>query len=159
MKVNILSKTDTALLLNEIKNWPENSIPKIKNLKMYEIEKDKKFLLYNDFSAIQINKIILPFVGNQGLIRFFPYVLVDMGAIKFVCNGAKLMRPGIVQFGSFGRNDIVVIKDEEHGKALAVGIAIEDSKTAISLSKGYIINNLHYVGDKFWDLYKEIRLN
>ena len=40
-----------------------------------------------------------------------------------------------------------------------VGIAIEDSKTAISLSKGYIINNLHYVGDKFWDLYKEIRLN
>ena len=159
MKVNILSKTDTGLLLDEIKNWPENTIPKIKNLKMYEIEKDKKFLLYNDFSAIQINKVILPFVGNQELIKFFPYVLVDMGAIKFVCNGAKLMRPGIVHFESFNRNDIVVIKDEEHGKPLAVGIAIEDSKTAISLSKGYIINNLHYVGDKFWDLYKEIRLS
>ena len=65
---------------------------------------------------------------------------------------ARTMRPGIVHFESFNRNDIVVIKDEEHDKPLAIGIAIEDSKTAISLSKGYIINNLHYVGDKFWDL-------
>ena len=158
MKVKILSKSNTSLFLQELKNWPQNSIPKIKNLKIYEIEKDKKLLSYSDFSVIQISDIILPFVGSEELINFFPYVLVDMGAIKFVCNGAKLMRPGIIHFESFNKNDIVVIKDIDHRKALAVGIAIEDSITAETLSKGHIINNLHYVGDKFWTLYKEIKL-
>jgi predicted ribosome-associated RNA-binding protein Tma20 len=24
--------------------------------------------------------------------------------------------------------------------------------------KGHIINNMHYVGDKFWNLYKELQI-
>jgi PUA domain protein len=158
LKVNVLSKTETALLINEIKNWPQNVIPKIKNLKTFEVEKNKKFLIHDNFSAIQLDRTILPFVGNTSLINYFPYILVDMGAIKFICNGAKIMRPGIIYFEFFVKNDIVVVKDKEHLKPLAVGTALEDSEKSKLLSRGHIINNLHYVGDKFWELYKEIKM-
>lgn len=158
LKVHVLSKSETALLINTIKNWPQNAIPKIKNLKSFELEKNKKFLIHDTFSAIQIDKTILPFIGNTSLINYFPYIIVDMGAIKFICNGAKIMRPGIVYFGLFSKNDIVIVKDKEHLKPLAVGIALEDSENAKMLSRGYIINNLHYVGDKFWELYKGLKI-
>jgi malignant T-cell-amplified sequence len=39
---------------------------------------------------------------------------------------------------------------------LAVGIALEDSNIASSNSKGYVIDNLHYISDKFWKAHKEI---
>lgn len=158
MKVHVLSKTETALLIDDLKRWPPNEIPRIKNLKSFEVEKNKKFLIHENFIAIQIDKIILPFVGNTALINSFPYVLVDMGAIKFICNGAKIMRPGIIYFSLFLKSDIVIVKDKEHLKPIAVGLALEDSEKAKTLSRGYIINNLHYVGDKFWELYKEIKL-
>jgi PUA domain protein len=79
-----------------------------------------------------------------------------MGAIKFVCNGAKVMRPGIIDFDYFRNGDIVVVKDQMHGKALAVGLALKDSEVAKAMSKGYIIDNLHYISDKIWKAYKEI---
>jgi malignant T-cell-amplified sequence len=39
---------------------------------------------------------------------------------------------------------------------LAVGRAIEDSTTAAKNTKGYVIENLHYIGDDFWEYYKNI---
>jgi malignant T-cell-amplified sequence len=83
-------------------------------------------------------------------------VTIDMGAIKFVCKGAKVMRPGIVDFDSFKNGDIVVVKDQIHGRALAVGLALKDSEAAKAMSKGYIIDNFHYISDKMWEAYKEI---
>jgi malignant T-cell-amplified sequence len=79
-----------------------------------------------------------------------------MGAVKFVCNGAKIMRPGITRFDSFKKDDIVIVKDQTYGKSLAVGIALDDSEIATSKSKGYVIDNLHYISDKFWEVHKEI---
>lgn len=79
-----------------------------------------------------------------------------MGAVKFVCNGAKIMRPGITKFDSFKKDDIVIVKDHTYGKSLAVGIALDDSEIATSKSKGYVIDNLHYISDKFWEVHKEI---
>jgi PUA domain protein len=48
------------------------------------------------------------------------------------------------------------VKDQIHAKPLSVGIAMEDSDAAITKTKGYVIDNLHYVSDKFWEAYKEI---
>ena len=79
-----------------------------------------------------------------------------MGAVKFVGNGAKIMRPGITKFDSFKKDDIVIVKDQTYGKSLAVGIALDDSEIATSKSKGYVIDNLHYISDKFWEVHKEI---
>ena len=156
----MLSKKETSVIVDKlIENWPENIIPKIKNIKSYEIEKNKKLLIHEDnFSAVLIDEIILPFLGNNNLIQSFPSVLVDMGAVKYVCNGANIARPGIVKFEIFLKDKIVIVKDKDHQKSLAVGISLYDSEKAMSLSKGHIINNMHYVGDKFWNLYKELNL-
>jgi PUA domain protein len=79
-----------------------------------------------------------------------------MGAVKFVCNGAKIMRPGITKFDTFKKDDIVIVKDQKYEKTLAVGLALENSEISASKSKGYVIDNLHYISDKFWEVYKEI---
>ena len=39
---------------------------------------------------------------------------------------------------------------------LAVGIALEDSDLAKQMTKGYVIDNLHYISDKIWEAHKEI---
>ena len=52
----------------------------------------------------------------------------------------------------------MIVKDKEYQKPLAVGMSLYDSENGMSLSKGHIINNMHYVGDKFWNLYKELQI-
>ena len=137
--------------------WPEVIIPKIKTFKVYQIEEGKFLLQAESFFAIQTREsVILPFLGKPELIDHFPSVYVDMGAIKFVCNGAKVMRPGITSFDTFKKDGIVIVKDQTYKKALAVGIALVDSEIASSMTTGYVIDNLHYVSDKFWEASKSI---
>ena len=84
MKINMLSKKETSFMLDKLLvNWPENTIPKIKNIKAYEIEKNKKLLIHEaNFAAVLIDETILPFLGNNTLVASFPYVLIDMGAVR-----------------------------------------------------------------------------
>jgi PUA domain protein len=134
-----------------------DTLPKIKSFTAYEVEADKYILKSQNFTAVQINQnIILPFLGNSDFIKQFPCVYVDMGAVKFVCNGARIMRPGITKFDTFKKDDIVIVKDQNYEKSLAAGIALDDSEIAASKSKGYVIDNLHYISDKFWEVHKEI---
>ncbi|MEE0925846.1 MAG: DUF1947 domain-containing protein, partial [Methanobrevibacter sp.] len=52
-------------------------------------------------------------------------VVVDMGAIRFVTNGADVMSPGIVEADeTIEKDDIVLIVDETHNKPLAIGISL-----------------------------------
>ena len=60
------------------------------------------------------------------------------------------MAPGITEIGSFDEGDLVVIRDINHGKALAIGIANKSSADIEASKKGKVIKNLHYVGDKLW---------
>ena len=107
--------------------------------------------------AVQIGENIVPFLGaKQEMLQRFPSVTVDMGAVRFVCNGAKVMRPGITEFGAFKKGDIVAVKDQAHGKVLAAGVALEDSEAAKAMAKGYVVENIHYISDKMWEAYKEI---
>ena len=134
-----------------------DTLPKIKSFTAYEVEADKYILKSQNFTAVQINQnIILPFLGNSDFIKQFPCVYIDMGAVKFVCNGARIMRPGITKFDTFKKDDIVIVKDQNYEKSLAAGIALDDSEMAASKSKGYVIDNLHYISDKFWEVHKEI---
>ena len=153
-----MSKRDTVTLINHIKkSWPPQSFPNFKNICRYEIEKERSLYAYENFIVIKINDIILPFLGSIDTLKFFPTVVIDMGAVKFVCNGAKVARPGITKMTGFNKNDIVIIKDEKYSKYLAVGIAMEDSKIAESNTTGHVVNTMHYVGDKFWNLHKGIK--
>lgn len=158
MKTYVISKRETEKVINILnKNWKNISIPKIKNIKVFEIENDKSIVVIDSIIGVHINNdIVVPFLGKIEILKDFPSITVDSGSIKFICNGAKVLRPGIVKFENFNKNDIVVIKDEKFGKYLAVGLALEDSLSAEKLDKGYVIDNLHFVGDKFWNAFKEI---
>ncbi|AIF83956.1 putative RNA-binding protein (contains PUA domain) [Candidatus Nitrososphaera evergladensis SR1] len=142
--------------------WPAGTVPKVKTFKVYEVDESKHLLVSDDeITCVRVkdddNIIIIPFLGGKPeTLAQFPSVKVDMGAVKFVCNGAKVLRPGIVEFGSFKKGDIVTVQDQTHGKMLAVGIALEDSEAAKAMQKGYVIDNLHYISDKIWEAYKEI---
>ena len=137
-------------------SWPNYIPPKAKSIKVYEIERDKRLLFANEMVAVQVRGTIVPFLGTPQEFQHFPSVTIDTGAIKFVCNGAKVLRPGIMNFDSFKNGDIVVVKEQDHGKTLAVGVALKSSEEAKAMSKGYIIDNLHYISDKMWEAYKNI---
>jgi PUA domain protein len=86
-----------------------------------------------------------------------PKIVVDMGAIPYVCKGATVMAPGIVRIeGEFKSGELVLIVDMKHGKALALGESLLDSETAKQAKKGPVVKTLHYVSDKIWDYIKTI---
>ena len=158
LKTYVISKKETEKILDIVsKTWKNIPIPKIKNIKVFEIENNKSIIVIDSIIGISNNnELILPFLRKIEVLEKFSSITVDSGSIKFICNGAKILRPGIVKFDSFSKNDIVVIKDEKFNKFISVGLALEDSNIAEKLEKGYVINNLHYVGDKFWNAFKEI---
>jgi len=83
-------------------------------------------------------------------------VVVDMGAVRFVANGADIMRPGIVSFDDgIAPGDVVVVVDKNFGKNLAVGLALMGAAEMKAADKGKAIKNLHYVGDRIWNFGKE----
>ena len=85
----------------------------------------------------------------------FPKIVVDMGAVPFVCKGADVMAPGIREIqGKFDENGLVLVVDDRHHKPLAVGLAMFSSEEMNKISNGKVIKTLHYVGDKLWSSLK-----
>jgi len=100
---------------------------------------------------------VYPTLASKELFEMLPKIIVDMGAVPFVCKGANIMAPGIRRFeGSFVEGDIVFVADEKHGKPLALGLATCDVEDAKNLKMGMVVKNIHYVGDSIWELCKYI---
>ena len=101
------------------------------------------------------NGILYPTLILDGLPAFLPKIVVDMGAVSHVCNGADVMAPGVVHIkGNFDEKDLLLIMDERYKKSLAIGISLFNSKTMKTLKRGKIAKNIHYVGDKLWNIIK-----
>lgn len=84
------------------------------------------------------------------------HVTVDMGAVPFIYNGADVMSPGIVAADEGIRaGDLVWVRDEKHGKPLAVGVALLDGPAMARKEKGKAIETVHHVGDDIWRLPEE----
>ena len=94
---------------------------------------------------------LLPSLKFAKAIDLLPRVVVDMGAVAHIVNGADVMRPGIKNVrGDFGKGGLVVIVDEKFSKPIALGIAEVDSTEMMRVSKGNVIRSVHYVGDELW---------
>ena len=132
-------------------------LPKQKNIKTHDVTKNGIIITGNEIKAIKIGENILPFLDDIPILEKFPYVTVDMGAVKFVCKGANVMRPGIIKFSDFESGEIVCVIEESQNKFLAVGKAEMSSKEAQDASKGEVIKNMHYISDDFWETKKEIK--
>ena len=132
-------------------------IPKQKNIKTHDVNEKGVIITGDVMTAIKIGDDILPFLDDIPILEKFPYVTVDMGAVKFLCKGANVMRPGIKKFSDFENGEIVCIVEESQNKFLAVGKAKMSSKEAEDANKGEVIKNMHYISDDFWESKKEIK--
>lgn len=99
------------------------------------------------------------FLTVRGLLKYpakRSYVTVDMGAIRFVINGADIMGPGIVEADeSIQPGDMVWVRDEKNLKPLAVGEAMVTGSDMRQKKPGKSIKNILFVGDKVWKLDEE----
>jgi len=104
----------------------------------------------------KVKDTLIPTLLFEKLLGNLPRIVVNMGAVPFVCNGADVLAPGVVEIeGAFGVDDFVVVVDERHQKPLAVAIALDGSQVVRGLSRGKVARNVHYVGDALWNLLKK----
>ncbi len=97
-----------------------------------------------------------PFLTLKGALRAdirSKYVVVDMGAVRFIANGADVMSPGIIDADpKIKEGELVIIVEERHKKPVSIGISLIDGVSMVKNEKGKAIKTIHYVGDKIWDL-------
>jgi PUA-domain protein len=99
---------------------------------------------------------VFPTLLFEEQLSSMPKVVVDMGAVPYICNKADIMGPGIVDIqGEFEPKNLVIVLDAKNRKPIAVSEAIYDSGTAASTRKGKLFRNLHCVGDEIWVTIKE----
>ncbi len=107
---------------------------------------------------MKIGNDIVPFLIIDKFLEISGKVIIDKGAVRFICNGANIMRPGVIRVeGSFKTDDIIGAEEAQHGKMLAVGFALVNSSEIQDMSKGVVMRNMHYIGDKFWEAFKSVR--
>tara|TARA_Y100000590_G_scaffold297586_1_gene335381 strand:- start:944 stop:1414 length:471 start_codon:yes stop_codon:yes gene_type:complete len=154
LKTNLISKSETVQLLKTVSKRWKIDIPKVKNLKVYQIEDNLQLITGKDIKILKKDDDYLPFLSESQMLKKFPFVQVDMGAVKFMCKGANVMRPGIKKFSEFSKDEIVCVMEESQNKFLAVGISKIDSSKLDEIKTGEILINLHYISDKSWEIAK-----
>ncbi len=99
---------------------------------------------------------LVPTLLFEKALLLLPRLIVNMGAVPHLCNGADVLAPGVVKIeGAFVAGDFVLVVDERHGKPLAVASALVDSEAARGLQRGKVARNLHYVGDALWNMLRK----
>jgi PUA-domain protein len=127
------------------------------NIEAVEAGFDKILLINNKPLLFRSGENVFPTLFFKEIFASAPKIVVDMGAIPHICNGADIMAPGIVRFeGEFGKGDLVQIIDEKYGKLLAIGEINYDAQTAKNIKQGVIVKNIHYVGDRIWNFAKNL---
>ncbi len=108
------------------------------------------YIVDGDVQLARKGGLLFPTLTNSNISQL-PSVFVDRGAIPYVCNGADVMAPGVKEIrGEFEEGSLVVVRDIEHSKALAVGTALFTSGELRKMNKGKAVRTLHFVGDKLW---------
>lgn len=119
-------------------------------------ETDKWTVVLDGAEVVGIYINDRPFPTLRGLLKTTPtgrHVTVDMGAVRFIANGADVMSPGIVEADQAIREgDIVWVRDVNNKKPIAVGIALKSGADMVNVKQGKAVKTIHYVGDEIWNL-------
>lgn len=152
-----LKAKEAKQIIDQINQTLKLNLEKDIGIEVVETEKGEIYLIAGKPLLFKSENRILPTLLFSEFIAKAPKVVVDMGAVPYVCKGATVMAPGIVRYeGEFAAGDIVLVVDMKHGKALAIGEALMDSATAKATKKGPIVKTLHFVSDKIWDQIKTL---
>jgi PUA domain protein len=119
-----------------------------------QYDNQKIIIVDDDVDFFYYKEVI--FFTLKGIYKYRPrnyYVIVDMGAVGFVTDGADVMAPGIVDADpKIEPGNLIWIADETHRKPLGVGEALLTGEEMIRQNKGKAIKNIHYIGDRLWQL-------
>jgi PUA-domain protein len=127
------------------------------NVEVAETQTAKLFFINRRPVLAVWKNVVLPTLLFQEVLQLLPKIVVNMGAVPHLCNGADIMAPGVVRIErDYKQNDYLVITDERHDKPLALAVALTDSSTTRSLKHGKIALNVHYVGDDLWSQLKKL---
>ena len=121
-------------------------------IELVELEDGREVILVNGKpSLLKTSDGLFPTLTSINQIQL-KRVTVDMGAVPYVAGGADIMAPGVVAADEdIVPSDCVIVVDERHGKPLAIGLALV-AYPFMKASKGRVVKNLHFVGDKIWQL-------
>ncbi|NIP67527.1 DUF1947 domain-containing protein [Candidatus Bathyarchaeota archaeon] len=162
IKRHFLKERETERILQELSDHldirTEQLLGSDPRIELAETNSTQIFVVQETPILARIQNRLFPTLMFKEIFQFLPKIVVDMGAVPHICNGADVMAPGVVCVnGDFNRNKIVVIVDEKHHKPLAVGVALFDSQPMRKLKQGKVVENIHYVGDRLWKILKRIQ--
>jgi PUA domain protein len=127
------------------------------NVEAVETEHEEVFVINGKPLLFRIGEDVFPTLLFKEVSDLLPKVVVDMGAVPYVCNGADIMAPGIVRVeGKFSKGAIVLVVDEKHGKPLALGEILYDAENIKNVKQGVVVKNVHWVSDKIWNFAKTL---
>lgn len=160
MKKWILSRHDSQALIQRISSELDVQLGLSRSSQAVCTEPSEGIIFVNlddKFIFIQQSDLFFPFLGSQETISLFPSAIVDEGAVKYLLNGADVMRPGIKSYDEWGDvGRIVIVREEKKNRGIVAGKSLVRSDEMASMTKGACIKNIHYIGDKYWNLYKEV---
>jgi malignant T-cell-amplified sequence len=159
LKKWVLSRRDSAEMVAKIEASlnVDLKLPKSAQASCAEPEEGVVFVRFDGLEFVQTKDSFFPFLGSAEALALFPGAVVDEGAIRFLVNGADVMRPGIRSFDDWGEaGRVVVVREEKKGRSIAVGAAAVSSAEARTMTKGSSLKNIHHVGDRYWNLHKAV---
>jgi malignant T-cell-amplified sequence len=159
LKKWVLSRRDSTDLVERLESslGLTLNLPKSAQANCAEPEDGIVFVGLDSLEFVQAGEKFFPYLGSQGTLALFPGAVVDEGAIKFLLNGADVMRPGVRAMDDWGgAGKMVVVREEKKGRAVAVGPSMVTSSEARDMKKGPCIKNAHHVGDRYWNLHKSL---
>jgi PUA domain protein len=160
MKRRFLREKEAQQLITEFSQKLKIDIKQLLDIKKPHVEVSETptaqiFFIDGKPLIANVKDVMLPTLQFEKALQLLPKIIVNMGAIPYVCNGADIMAPGIVKTeGTFNPNDYVLVIDERHRKPLAIATTLTDSQMALSLHRGKTAKNIHYVGDSLWNQLK-----
>jgi PUA-domain protein len=127
------------------------------NVEVVDADVGEIYLVNGNPLFFKAGERVLPTLLFQDFALRAPKIVVDMGAVPYVCNGADVMAPGIVRVeGEFGKGDLVLVVDEKHGKPLALGESLYDSENVRNTKQDAVVKSVHFVSDKIWNFVKTL---
>ncbi|MHA1952879.1 MAG: PUA domain-containing protein [Candidatus Heimdallarchaeaceae archaeon] len=152
-----LSNKDKKLLQIKLSETYGESIidfiQNIENLEEARADGNKILLKENRMWFFSYNDLLIPSIYclRESSMKL-PKVIVDVGAIRFITNGADVMAPGVVFFDETIHKDAIVAIHEERAETIiAVGMSLIDAQEFEKTKKGKVVKMLHYLKDNIWN--------
>ena len=162
----LLRTKELRKLLNGLENSPGLIHQALREVPSGKVSVER--IMLNDKTELYLVKGTLWLIKQQNMLFpglpvlltnnvQLPKVVIDMGAVTHIANGADVMAPGIFDLDKQLKvGDLVVIIDQKNLMPLAVGRMLLSPDVILERNRGRAIESLHYVGDQLWKLAKEL---